>query len=261
MRVALVHDYLTQYGGAERVLVAGNGTVVSLAAEIFRDASEIVLVSNEGPVLEAAGRSGESDARSRPVYLGILGDRAAIGELLARHRPASVFAHFGFGHVSVENMVGAYVRTVLAPLLALADAVHAHEEIRIYVIHEGPGESSGILDRARISLERMLRSRFGDAPARLSILRTGLVRPAGWWGMVLSDLIRHGEGVSRLALHRESALRYGRTGTIIERIDADPPCPPELLERMTDLLDRRDERGILTLLDEAERTSTEEHHE
>lgn len=245
----------------ERVIAAGNGTVVSLAAEIFRDASEIVLVSNESPVLEAAGRSVESDARSRPVYLGLLGDRPAIEELLARHRPTSVFAHFVFGHVSVENMVGAYVRTVLVPLLALADAVHAHEGIRIHVIHEGPGESSGILDRAIISLERILRSRFGDAPARLSILRVGLVRPAGWWRMVLIDLVRHGEGVSRLALHRESALRYGRTGTIIERVDADPPCPPELLERMTDLLDGRDERGIISLLDEAERTSTEEHHE
>ena len=245
----------------ERVLAAGNGAIVSMAKNIFTGASEIVSVSNEGPVLEAAGKCGGVDPSLCLSYLGLLGDRKAIESLLDRHRPTSVFAHFRFDSTNLENRVEAYVRTVLIPLGILATAVHARGGIRIYVVHESPGEPSSIIDRARLSLERILRARFDDAPERLSIMRADQERPAGWWGMVLIDLVRHGSGVSRVIMHRENSLRYSRTDSIIERVETALPYTPELLRRMTGLLDERDERGIISLLDEAEGASTEESYE
>jgi len=245
----------------ERVLVAGNGAVVSLAPEIFRDASELVLVSNEGRALEAAGGSGDGGSRALSTYLGILDDREAIESLLAGHRPSSVFAHFGSGPARVENRAEAYMRTVLAPLATLAAAVHAGGKARMYVIHEGPDGSPGLLGSAHASTERMLRSIFADDPERLSILRVRLERQAGWWGIVLVDLVRRGGGVSRLVLHRENSLRYSSRDSIIERVEADPPYTPELLERMSGLLDERNCQGVISLLDDAEGASTEEQHE
>ena len=245
----------------ERVLVVGNGAIVGLAKDIFADSSEIVIVSNEGSVLEVVGRGGGGDSPRCSSYLGLLGDQEAVDSLLVRHRPTSVFAHFRFGSAVLENRVEAFVRTVLLPLGMLASAVHARSETRIYVVHDNPDEPSSTLDRARLSLERLLRARFDDAPERLSILRVDLERPAGWWGMVLVDLVRHGGGVSRMIMHKENSLRYGRTDSIIERIEPDPPYTPELMKRMDGLLDERDERGIISLLDEAEGASTEEPYE
>jgi UDP-GlcNAc:undecaprenyl-phosphate GlcNAc-1-phosphate transferase len=244
----------------ERVLVAGNGTIVSLARDIFADASEIVTLSNEGPVLETDGKCGGDPPRCSS-YLGLLGDREAVDAILAKHRPASVFAHFRFTTAALENRVEAYVRTVLVPLGVLASAVHACGGIRMYVIHEGPDESSSIVDRTGRSLERFLKARFDDAPERLSILRAGMERPAGWWGMMLLDLVRHGGGLFRVIMHRETSLRYSRTGSIMERIEADLPYTPGLLGRMTHLIDQRDEREIISILEEAEGASTEEPYE
>ncbi len=245
----------------ESVLAAGNGAVVGLAPEIFPDASTLVLVSNEGRVLESAGGSEEGGSRPLSAYLGILDDREAIDSLFATHRPSSVFAHFRFGSAQLDNRMEAYGRTVLVPLAILAQAVRAREETRMYVVHEGPDESPGVLDRVGISMERMLLSIFADDPGRLSILRVKLERQAGWWGMVLADLVRHGGGVSRLILHRENSLRYSRSDSIVERIEPDPPYAPVLIERLNGLLDDREGRGIVSLLDEAEGASTEEQHE
>lgn len=86
-------------------------------------------------------------------------------------------------------------------------------------------------------------------------------RPAGWWSMMLIDLLGHGGGVFRVIMHRENSLRYGRTGSIIERVETDLPYAPELLDRMNHLIERRDERGLISILEEAEGASTEEPYE
>jgi len=78
---------------------------------------------------------------------------------------------------------------------------------------------------------------------------------------VLVDLVRNGGGISRLVLHRENSLRYNSRESIVERIESGPPLAPELLERMNGLLDERDGRGIISLLDDTEGASTEEQHE
>ncbi len=247
--------------GGERLLVAGNGAVVSLAGDIFADASEIVSVSNEGHVLETAGRCGGGESPSCSFYLGLLGDREAVDSILARHRPASVFAHFRFTSASLQNGIEAYVRTVLVPLCVLASAVHACGGTRLYVIDDSPGESSSLIDRTARALERWLIARFEDEPERLSILRAGVERPAGWWSMMLIDLEGQGGGLFRVIMHRENSLRYGRTDSIIERVEADTPYAPELLERMTRLVELCDERGIISLLEEADSASTEEPYE
>ena len=247
--------------GGERLLVAGNGSVVSLAKDIFADASEIVSLSNEGPALETAGRCGGGVSMSCSSYLGLLGDREAVDSILARHRPSSVFAHFRFTSAALENGIEAYVRTVLVPLGVLASAVHMRGGTRLSVVCGNRGESSDFIDRAGRSIEKWLMTMFGDEPGRLSILRAGVERPAGWWSIVLMDLERQGGGLFRVIMHRENSLRYGRTGSIIERVGTDLPHAPEFLERMTDLLERRDERGIISVLEEAEAASTEEPYE
>ncbi len=245
----------------ERLVVAGNGTLVALAKDIFADASEVVLLSNEGPVLESAGSCGGGESPSCSSYLGLLGDREAVDSILAGHRPSSVFAHFRFTSAALENGMEAYVRTVLVPLGVLASAVHACGGMRMCVVDESPEESSSIIDRTGRSLERFLRARFDDSPDRLSILRASMERPAGWWSMMLIDLLGHGGGVFRVIMHRENSLRYGRTGSIIEPVETDLPYTPELLDRMNHLLERRDERGIISILEEAEGASTEEPYE
>lgn len=245
----------------ERVLVAGNGAIVGMAKDIFATAEEIVLVSNEGAALEATGRCGGSDSPRCSSYLGLLGDRKAMDSLLARHRPTSIFTHFRLGSAELENGLEAYVRTVFGPTWMLASAVHANAGMRIYVIHDGPDDSLGGVDRAKLSLERFLRVRFDGDPERLSILRTGLERRAGWWGMVLADLVRVGGGISRLIAHRENSLRYGRTDSIIEEVETGLPYTQELLQRVNGLFAERDDRGIISLLEEAEGASTEEPYE
>ena len=245
----------------ESLLLAGNGSVVIMGKEIFAESAEIVFVSDERVVLETAGRRGREDSPPSSSYMGFSGDRKAIGTLLDRHRPSAVFAHLGIGGAALENSLEAYARTVLLPLALIASAVHDREGTRMYVIHEGPEDISGALDRARLSLEKLLRARFEDAPERLSILRTALERPAAWWGMVLTDLVRIGGGVFRIAVHRENSLRYGGADTIIEPVEADLPYQRELIVRIDRLIDERDGSGIISLLDEAEGASTEESYE
>lgn len=194
----------------ERVLVAGNGGLVEVAHSVFAEAAEVVLLSDDGQVLEASARNSISDASPRITYLGLLEESEAVRSIFEKHRPACVFAHFRFNDLELGNTIEAYLRKVLFPAKRLASAVKDHTSVRFILVHAGPGTHSPYAEHFGAALESVLRSVIGGDADRFLVLRTDLERPAGWWASVLNDLVEREGGVYSVVQHREGNLRYNR---------------------------------------------------
>lgn len=247
----------------QRVLVAGNGGLVEVAHTVFAEAMEMVLVSDDGQVLEASMRNSSTGGSPRVIYLGLFEDSEAVRSVVEKHRPAWVFAHFRFNDLELGNTVEAYLRKVLFPAKRLASAMRDHPAARFILVHAGPGTHSPHVGHFGTALESVVRSVIGEDAERLLVLRTDLERPAGWWTSVLIDLIEREGGVYSVVQHREGSLRYNRHYSIIEREGPVIPVPgvENLLMRLSRSLDERDEPAMIATLEDLGQAHTEKAHE
>jgi UDP-GlcNAc:undecaprenyl-phosphate GlcNAc-1-phosphate transferase len=244
----------------ERILVAGNGGLIEVAHSVFREANEVVILSDSVRTLEASIRHSRGDGPRRITYLGLLEEGRAVRSILEKHEPSCVIAHFRFNGLDLSNEVEAYLRKVLLPVYRLASASRERRAARFVLVHPGPGSDS---DSHGEALESLAGSIIGEDADRLLVLRTDLERPVGWWTNVLGDLLKREGGVYAVVRHREGTLRYNRQDSIIERIGPVLPAPEaeNLVMRLSRSLDERDEPAMAAALEDLRRIHAEKTHE
>lgn len=212
------------------VLVAGNGTLVGRAREIFARASTLTVLSAERGVLEETARRVPAGDPGVARYLVAPDDGAALGRIFESHVPAVVCADFTAGGAHLANALEADVTTVMLPLERLAAEVSRRSGSRLFVFERIEGFASEDVPRA---LELVLLDRFRLDPARLTVVRvTGEPGVHGWRGLI-GDLVAGEGGVHRAvpggAGERPELLRTAIEGPV-----------PEAASRYRELLRRLD---------------------
>lgn len=237
-----------------RVLVAGNGELVEHAGSVFRGAGELVVITDECRVLErGSGRFGVSHPGSKS-YLGVIGDRLALRDVLERHRPEFIFINFSFCSISPANALEAYLMTVFRPFERIVSEAVRIDGTRIIAVSRTPDQEAGSIGRAAGVCELMIRDACRLDPARLSVLRLRGRQSSGFLAGALVDLVRAEGGVFRAGFGPETAS--------VERVATQPP-PPDFRSLVMELdrsLDKGDHSKLEELLHRMETGYVVEEH-
>ncbi len=207
------------------VLVAGNGPLVEQACELFSEAANLTVVSDEGAALEKASRHLETGNPRPAFFLGIAGERASMRRVLALRRPECVFADFTFREADIGNADEAYLRTVVLPLEKLASETARMPEASLVVIERGMTAKP---DAAVQAMELVLLDAFRRHPARLAVARLD-EDPGVWqWPRVMDDLLSAGGGVFRIVPAPDGSEGLSAVKCVID--GPVPDCASALLE-------------------------------
>jgi UDP-GlcNAc:undecaprenyl-phosphate GlcNAc-1-phosphate transferase len=217
-----------------RILVAGNGELAAAAPFVFSEADSLVILSGERRVLDGISPSEAAPCPHHAIYLGLLGDRRAIGEVLDRHTPDFVFTDFSIHTWQVRNPIVGFCRTMLEPAERIAAEALRSGSARIVVVCALPAPEGEHSARAQGVLEAVLFDRFRNEPDRLTLVRTPTDLTASRWTGIIADLIEGGGGLY--------AVREGR----VERLETPRPHP-DIGRRYLELVRNLDEGKYDTL--------------
>ena len=199
----------------QRVLVAGNGTLVDAADIVFSRSSRLVLVSNEGRLFER--KSGFAGNRTGEVsrHLGILDDRPALERVFEAAGPERVFADFAPRGANLDNATEAYARTVLLPLEKIASEASRRAGTRLVVIGRGRGAATREWFRAA---EVLVLDAFRRDPKRLTMLRMECEPSTEQWCTVCAQAVETSGGLFSVL----APVSEERTLTLVEIPPAGP---------------------------------------
>jgi hypothetical protein len=179
--------------GDLKVIIAGNGPIVTYAARAAKSAGLVILTDD--PSLATVNQAERQEKES--VYLGLLEDRTAVIRTVREISPDIVVADLDVFAGDIANPIDAWLRKVVLPLERLAAGAVAAGSRMVLVSRRVQGADQGA-DRQQLFTETVVRDVFRSDPEHLAVLRDDGSGDAAMVSRAVERLAGAGGGIWRM---------------------------------------------------------------